>query len=130
MFKIVSVNRNKINKESKIIMPSKVSNKVTSKVKPNKGQKNITKSDPRIKRKRKESYGTYIYKVLKQVHPDTGISSKAMLIMNCLVNDLKHFFWHNTTSDRQSLVGKFKLQFDYCCPVNWLSTPSVKVLRL
>ena len=25
-----------------------------------------------------ESYKIYIYKVLKQVHPDTGISSKAM----------------------------------------------------
>ncbi|CAL8316398.1 unnamed protein product [Gadus morhua 'NCC'] len=30
----------------------------------------------------------YIYKVLKQVHPDTGISSKAMSIMNSFVNDL------------------------------------------
>jgi len=28
-----------------------------------------------------ESYKIYIYKVLKQVHPDTGISSKAMSIM-------------------------------------------------
>ena len=25
--------------------------------------------------KRKESYAIYIYKVLKQVHPDTGVSS-------------------------------------------------------
>ena len=31
--------------------------------------------------KRKESYAIYIYKVLKQVHPDTGISSKAMGII-------------------------------------------------
>ena len=30
------------------------------------------------KKKRTESYSSYIYKVLKQVHPDTGISSKAM----------------------------------------------------
>ena len=29
-----------------------------------------------------ETYKIYIYKVLKQVHPDTGISSKAMSIMN------------------------------------------------
>ena len=29
-------------------------------------------------KKRKESYAIYIYKVLKQVHPDTGVSSKAM----------------------------------------------------
>ena len=38
--------------------------------------------------KRKESYGIYIYKVLKQVHPDTGISSKSMSIMNSFVNDI------------------------------------------
>ena len=40
------------------------------------------------KRKRRESYSIYIYKVLKQVHPDTGISSKAMSIMNSFVNDI------------------------------------------
>ena len=40
------------------------------------------------KRRRKESYAIYIYKVLKQVHPDTGISSKAMSIMNSFVNDI------------------------------------------
>ena len=39
------------------------------------------------KKKRTESYSTYIYKVLKQVHPDTGISSKAMSIMNSFIND-------------------------------------------
>ena len=31
---------------------------------------------------------TYIYRVLKQVHPDTGISNKAMLILNSFVNDI------------------------------------------
>jgi histone H2B len=38
--------------------------------------------------KRIESYSSYIYKVLKQVHPDTGVSSKAMSIMNSFVNDI------------------------------------------
>lgn len=42
----------------------------------------------RNRRRRKESYAIYIYKVLKQVHPDTGISSKAMGIMNSFVNDI------------------------------------------
>ena len=42
----------------------------------------------RRSRKRKESYAIYIYKVMKQVHPDTGISSKAMSIMNSFVNDI------------------------------------------
>ncbi|KNC96809.1 histone H2B.2 [Spizellomyces punctatus DAOM BR117] len=37
---------------------------------------------------RRETYSTYIYKVLKQVHPDTGISNKAMSIMNSFVNDI------------------------------------------
>ncbi|KAK9681053.1 histone H2B [Basidiobolus ranarum] len=40
------------------------------------------------KASRKESYASYIYKVLKQVHPDTGISNKAMSIMNSFVVDI------------------------------------------
>ena len=46
-----------------------------------------TKKD-KTKAKKSESYSTYIWKVLKEVHPDTGISSKAMSIMNSLVNDV------------------------------------------
>lgn len=38
--------------------------------------------------KRVESYGSYIYKVLKQVHPETGISKKGMSIMNSFINDI------------------------------------------
>ena len=30
-------------------------------------------------KKRVETYSSYIYKVLKQVHPDTGISKKVSL---------------------------------------------------
>ncbi len=37
---------------------------------------------------RKETFNSYIYKVLKQVHPDTGISNKAMSIMNSFVMDI------------------------------------------
>lgn len=44
--------------------------------------------DKKKRKVRKESYSIYIYKVLKQVHPDTGISSKAMSIMNSFVNDI------------------------------------------
>lgn len=67
-------------------MPGKVAAKKGEKKAP------ATKSKPsgeKKKRKsRKESYSIYIYKVLKQVHPDTGISSKAMSIMNSFVNDI------------------------------------------
>jgi len=46
-------------------------------------------SEKKKRRKvRKETYSSYIYKVLKQVHPDTGISNKAMAILNSFVNDI------------------------------------------
>lgn len=38
--------------------------------------------------RRKQTYATYIYKVLKQVHPDTGLSKKAMSTANSIINDL------------------------------------------
>ena len=63
-------------------------------------------------KKRRETYAIYIYKVLKQVHPDTGISSKAMGIMNSFVNDvferiageasrLAHYNKRSTISSRE-----------------------------
>ena len=39
------------------------------------------------KKKRVETFSLYIYKVLKQVHPEIGISKKAMNIMNSFIND-------------------------------------------
>ncbi|GJQ12740.1 hypothetical protein GpartN1_g4531.t1 [Galdieria partita] len=53
------------------------------------GKKPVSKMDKKkSKKKRSETYSIYIYKVLKQVHPDTGISGKAMSIMNSFVNDI------------------------------------------
>ena len=37
---------------------------------------------------RAETYSVYIYRVLKQVHPETGISKRSMSIMNSFINDL------------------------------------------
>ncbi|XP_027111433.1 histone H2B-like [Coffea eugenioides] len=45
------------------------------------------KKKKRVK-KSSETYKIYIFKVLKQVHPDIGISSKAMGIMNSFINDI------------------------------------------
>ena len=42
----------------------------------------------RSQKRNYSSYSTFIYKVLKQVHPDTGISNKAMGIMNSFVADI------------------------------------------
>ncbi|EFJ39088.1 histone H2B, partial [Volvox carteri f. nagariensis] len=46
------------------------------------------KKKKKAKVAKSETYKLYIYKVLKQVHPDTGISSKAMSIMNSFINDI------------------------------------------
>ena len=56
------------------------------------------------KKRRTESYSMYIYKVLKQVHPDTGISKKAMSIMNSFVNDI----FERTAGEAGKLVAYSK----------------------
>ena len=51
--------------------------------------KKIT-GEKRTKRKksRHETFGVYIYKILKQVHPEIGISKKSMAIMNSFIYDI------------------------------------------
>ena len=83
---------------------------------PKKGSKKaVTKAQKKDSKKRKrspkESYSVYVYKVLKQVHPDTGISSKAMGIMNSCINifecisgealRLAHYNKHSTITSRE-----------------------------
>lgn len=74
------------------------------------------KTDKKRRKKRRESYAIYIYKVLRQVHPDTGISGKAMSIMNSFVNDiferiaseasrLAHYNKRTTISSREIQTG-------------------------
>lgn len=52
--------------------------------------KEASSTDKKKKRSKRsvETYKMYIFKVLKQVHPDIGISSKAMVIMNSFINDI------------------------------------------
>lgn len=66
-------------------MPPKRSGKGAKKVSQ---PKSTSSAGKKRRHRRKESYGIYIYKVMKQVHPDTGISAKAMSIMNSFVNDV------------------------------------------
>ena len=68
------------------IMPPKAASKGAKKA-ASKAKAQHTGTKKR-KRRRRESYSIYIYKVLRQVHPDTGISAKAMSIMNSFVNDI------------------------------------------
>ena len=65
-------------------MPPKASKKGEKKA----GKAKAAASGGKRTKKRKESYSIYIYKVLKQVHPDTGISKKGMSIMNSFINDI------------------------------------------
>ena len=75
-------------------------------------QKDISTDKKKRKTKRKCTFESYIYKVLKQVHPDDGISSKSMSIMDSFVNDvferlaseasrLIHYNKHQTMSSRE-----------------------------
>ena len=54
--------------------------------KASRGKKGARKAAP--KRKRTETFSVYIYRVLKQVHPETGISKRSMSIMNSFINDV------------------------------------------
>lgn len=81
-------------------MPSKSLNPRITKAKDEKEKRLVkitekfarNKSEPKIgKRKHKKnftSYSTFIYKVLKQVHAEAAISTKAMDVMNCFVQDI------------------------------------------
>jgi histone H2B len=42
----------------------------------------------RRNKRRTETFSIYIYRVLKQVHPETGISKRSMSIMNSFINDI------------------------------------------
>ncbi|CAH1252745.1 HIST1H2BA [Branchiostoma lanceolatum] len=53
-----------------------------------------------MKQKRKESYAIYIYRVLKQVHPETGISKRSMSIMNSFISDI----FEKTATEASKLV--------------------------
>ena len=54
----------------------------TQKVEKKKVEKKVAK------KKRAETFSVYIYRVLKQVHPETGISKRSMSIMNSFINDI------------------------------------------
>ena len=56
---------------------------------PSKNSKSAkAKKGGKRRKRRVETYSSYIYKELKQVHPDTGMSKKGMSIMNSFINDI------------------------------------------
>ena len=59
----------------------------------------------RRRRRRKETFSRFIRKVLKQVHPDAGISRSGMSIMNSLVMDVA-----NRLMDQSSALTRSRSQ--------------------
>ena len=123
---------------SEIVLPSKIAMGPKSS---GRGQKKAGKAKgaPRTdkKRKRRETYGIYIYKVMKQVHPDTGISSRAMSVMNSFVNDIferidapRLLAWPTTARSPPSPAARCRPLSVSSCPMSWPSKPSAKAPRL
>jgi len=76
-------------KDSKTDMKERSKDKAASPKKDSDADRRDDSEDSkRRKKKRSETYSTYVYKVLKQVHPDTGISKGAMAILNSLIQDI------------------------------------------
>jgi histone H2B len=71
---------------SKIQFQYKMPAKKSSGKRPSK-TKRATGAPVKKSKKRTETFSLYIYRVLKQVHPDTGISKRSMSIMNSFIND-------------------------------------------
>merc|ERR1711988_1985495 len=53
---------------------------------PTQNAKRLVKKAPQ--KNKAETYSVYIYRVLKQVHPETGISKRSMSIMNSFIHDI------------------------------------------
>jgi hypothetical protein len=80
-----------------------------------------------------ETYSVYIYRVLKQVHPETGISKRSMSIMNSFINDvferINQVNWSQTIRSIHSVPERSRQQSDCCFQVNSQSTQLVREPR-
>lgn len=68
---------------------------------PAKAMKTKVAGQKKRKTTRHETYSSYIFRVLKQCHPDMSISRKAMSIMNSFVNDI----FERTASESSKLAA-------------------------
>lgn len=64
--------------------------------------------------RRTESWSSYIYRVLKQVHPDLGITTKGMSVMNSFLNDLFDRLAHEASTlaamNNKATIGSREMQ--------------------
>ncbi|XP_067823993.1 histone H2B 1/2-like [Heptranchias perlo] len=92
--------------EEKKPAPKKGAKKAVSKV--------TAKGGKKQRRLRMENYSIYAYKVMKQVHPDTGISSKGLeqYFLERIVGEasrFSHYNEHSTISSREIQTGVAQL---------------------
>ena len=59
-------------------------------------------SSEKKKKKSTETYNSYIVKVLKQVHPVTGISKKAMSVIKSFISDIE-----SKISEESGKLGRY-----------------------
>merc|ERR1712187_885099 len=70
----------------------------------------VAAKDRAPRKKPKYTYVAYIYKVLKQVHPECSISKRGMNIMNSFMNDL----FDKITTESTKLIRTSKRK-TLCC---------------
>ncbi|XP_075556603.1 histone H2B-like [Dermacentor variabilis] len=93
-----------------MVMPPQPSGNTVTKF--GKAPKNVPATEKEKKHRRKKSLFIYIHEVLKQVHPDTGVSSNATSIMHGNVNDI---FECTTVQSRHLLAYNRSLQQTFDC---------------
>ena len=95
------VGANKINLKSERF--SEIAIRILQMGKKPEAKRPSSSANRKIRRRRVETFSIYIYKVLKQVHPDIGVSKKAMNIMNSFIHD---------TFDRIATEGSKLVRFN------------------
>ncbi|RUP48989.1 putative histone H2B [Jimgerdemannia flammicorona] len=92
----------------------KVSTKPAAPTVDKKEKKSKAEGIKKAKKTCKETYSPYIYKVLKQVHSDTGISNKVMSILNLFVNDICEYIATETSKlvsyNKKSTISSHEIQ--------------------
>ena len=93
-FRVASVHTNGLVRDAKSVQsisPTNQSNffseSLEEKSKMPRSSKTPAKNTVPRRKRRSETFNIYIFKVLKQVHPQVGMSKKAMSIMNSFVHD-------------------------------------------
>lgn len=108
------VSPNATNTCSRIPMAPKAEKKPAGKAPAKSAVKKTASFGAGRKRSRHESYSSYVFKVLRQCHPEINISKKAMAIMNSFVNDIFERVAHESSKlaayNKRSTISSKEIQ--------------------